>query len=335
MSIKHKNKEDLKDVVNQALEDQTIKHVKLNKIGPDKANIDKLTRPSKETHQEYWGKGLTYAAIILIIILVVSIIGFVAVHGLATFTQNHVNLWKFLTSADWNPGAGKNFVGAAPMIVTSFAVTLFSAIVATPFAIAIALFMTEYASKRGSKYLQFVVELLVGIPSVVYGFLGLTIVVPFIRNMFGGTGFGILAATLVLFVMVLPTITSLTVDALKAVPKHYRKASLALGATHWQTIHRVVLRVATPRILTAVIFGMARAFGEALAVQMVIGNAVLMPSNLISPSATLTSQLTSQMGNTVMGTLPNNALWSLALLLLIMALFFNFLVRLIGRKGEK
>ena len=135
--------------------------------------------------------------------------------------------------------------------------------------------------------------------------------------------------------MVLPTITSLTFDALKAVPKHFRQASAALGATHWQTIYKVVLRVATPRILTAIIFGMARAFGEALAVQMVIGNAVLMPYNLVSPSATLTSQLTSQMGNTVMGTLPNNALWSLALLLLIMSLVFNFLIRLVGKKGGK
>ncbi len=246
-----------------------------------------------------------------------------------------MNVFQFLTSSDWDPGEGKNHVGAAAMIVTSFSVTLLAALVATPFAIAVALFMTEYSSKKGARFLQSVIELLVGIPSVVYGFLGLTVIVPFIRNIFGGTGFGILSATLVLFVMVLPTITSLTVDSLKAVPSDYRKASLALGATKWQTIYKVILRVASPRIMTAVIFGMARAFGEALAVQMVIGNAVLMPANLVSPSATLTSQLTSQMGNTVMGTLPNNALWSLALLLLIMSLVFNFLVRLIGKRGQK
>ena len=328
-------KDKLKEVVNQAIAEQHVPHVKLKKIGPADVDIDKLTKPSKETHQEYWGKGLTYFAIGLIIVLVVSIIGFVGYHGLATFIGDHVNVFHFLTSTDWDPGDGKNHVGAAVMIVTSFAVTLLSALVATPFAIAIALYMTEYSSKKGANFLQSVTELLVGIPSVVYGFLGLTIIVPVIRNIFGGTGFGILAATLVLFVMVLPTITSLTVDALKAVPGHFRKASMALGATHWQTIYRVVLRVATPRILTAVIFGMARAFGEALAVQMVIGNSVLMPYNLVSPSATLTSQLTSQMGNTVMGTLPNNALWSLALLLLIMSLVFNFLVKLVGKKGQK
>ncbi len=328
-------KDQLKEVVDQAIADQKVPHVKLNKLGPNGVNVDKLTKPSKETRQEYWGKGLTYLAILLIIVLVVSIIGFVGIHGLATFFGDHVNIIHFLTSSDWDPGEGKNHVGAAAMTVTSFSVTLLAALVATPFAIAVAVFMTEYTSKKGANFLQSVIELLVGIPSVVYGFLGLTIVVPTIRKIFGGTGFGILSATLVLFVMVLPTITSLTVDALKAVPGHFRQASAALGATHWQTIYKVILKVATPRILTAVIFGMARAFGEALAVQMVIGNAVLMPSNLISPSATLTSQLTSQMGNTVMGTLPNNALWSLALLLLIMSLVFNILVRLVGKRGQK
>ena len=309
---------DLKKVVESALDKQKVPHVKLKKIGASKVDVASLTEPSKETRQEYWGKGLTYCAIILIIILVASIIGFIGFHGLETFTKDHVNVFQFLTSSDWDPGEGKSHVGAAAMIVTSFSVTLLAALVATPFAIAVALFMTEYSSKKGARFLQSVIELLVGIPSVVYGFLGLTIIVPFIRNIFGGTGFGILSATLVLFVMVLPTITSLTV-----------------GATKWQTIYKVILRVASPRIMTAVIFGMARAFGEALAVQMVIGNAVLMPANLVSPSATLTSQLTSQMGNTVMGTLPNNALWSLALLLLIMSLVFNFLVRLIGKRGQK
>ena len=329
------NNKDLKKVVESALDKQKVPHVKLKKIGASKVDVASLTEPSKETRQAYWGKGLTYCAIILIIILVASIIGFIGFHGLETFTKDHVNVFQFLTSSDWDPGEGKNHVGAAAMIETSFSVTLLAALVATPFAIAVALFMTEYSSKNGARFLQSVIELLVGIPSVVYGFLGLTVIVPFIRNIFGGTGFGILSATLVLFVMVLPTITSLTVDSLKAVPSDYRKASLALGATKWQTIYKVILRVASPRIMTAVIFGMARAFGEALAVQMVIGNAVLMPANLVSPSATLTSQLTSQMGNTVMGTLPNNALWSLALLLLIMSLVFNFLVRLIGKRGQK
>lgn len=219
------------------------------------------------------------------------------------------------------------------MILGSFTVTILSALVATPFAIGAAIFMTEISPKWGAKILQPVIELLVGIPSVVYGFIGLSVIVPAIRSIFGGSGFGILAGTFVLFVMILPTVTSMTTDALKSVPRHYREASLALGATRWQTIYKVVLRSAIPGILTAVVFGMARAFGEALAIQMVIGNAALMPQNLTTPAATLTSILTMGIGNTIMGTLENNVLWSLALLLLLMSLFFNIMIRLIGKKG--
>ncbi len=182
--------------------------------------------------------------------------------------------------------------------------------------------------------MQSVIELLVGIPSVVYGFIGLTVVVPFVRDHFGGSGYGILSGSFVLFVMVLPTITSMTVDSLRAVPKYYKSASLALGATEWQTIYRVLLRAALPGIMTAIVFGMARAFGEALAVQMVIGNATLLPESLLAPASTLTSVLTMGIGNTVMGTVSNNALWSLALVLLLMSLFFNIAVRFISRKGK-
>ncbi|QER67180.1 phosphate ABC transporter permease subunit PstC [Paucilactobacillus nenjiangensis] len=293
---------------------------------------DRLLKPSKATKQDQRGRMISYLSIGLIAILVISILYFIATRGLSMFFNDGIKVSDFLFKTDWNPG--KKLVGALPMIVTSFGVTLLAALIATPFAIAVALFMTEFAPKRGARFLQVVIELLVGIPSVIYGLIGLAVVVPAMRITYGGTGFGILAGAVVLFVMVLPTITSLTVDALKAVPSHYRQASLALGATRWQTIYKVILRAATPGILTAVVFGMARAFGEALAVQMVIGNAAMLPHNLVSPSATLTSQLTMGIGNTIMGTLPNNALWSLALLLLIMALVFNILVKLIARKGR-
>lgn len=297
-----------------------------------------LTHSSKATKQDRYGKAIAFFCTFLIGLLVVSILYLVASRGLATFFKDHVSVWDFLTKQNWNPSQvdknGSPLVGVLPMIVGSFSVTIFSAVLATPFAIAMALFMTEIEPRRGTKFLQPVIELLVGIPSVVYGFVGLTIVVPVVRTVFGGTGFGILSGTLVLFVMVLPTITSMYVDSLRAVPRFYREASLALGATRWQTIYKVVLRASIPGLLTAIIFGMARAFGEALAVQMVIGNASLLPHNLISPASTLTSVLTTGMGNTVMGTLPNNALWSLALILLLMSLCFNLIVRYIGKKGR-
>lgn len=284
------------------------------------------------------GHLISLACISLIVIVVLAIFIFVATRGLATFFDNKINLWAFLSGSTWSPAVkdahGVPQVGALPMIVGSFGVTFLSAVVATPFAVGAAIFMTEISPNLGKKILQPVIELLVGIPSVVYGFIGLSIIVPLIRNVFGGTGFGILAGTFVLFVMILPTVTSMTVDAFKAVPRHYREASLALGGTRWQTISKVVLRAAMPGILTGVVFGMARAFGEALAVQMVIGNAALLPKDLISPASTLTSVLTSGIGNTVMGSLDNNALWSLALLLLLMSLAFNLLIRWIGKKGE-
>ncbi|WP_373702331.1 phosphate ABC transporter permease subunit PstC [Weissella soli] len=296
-----------------------------------------LTKTSTATKKDRFGRVVSLSALTVIVIVVLSIFWFVASKGLATFFTNHVNLWDFLTGTKWAPGqtdaAGHPYTGAAPMIVGSFLVTLLSALIATPFAIGTAIFMVEISPKRGSKVLQPVIELLVGIPSVVYGFIGLTVIVPVMRTIFGGSGFGILAGALVLFVMILPTVTSMTVDTLRAVPRHYRESALALGATRWQMIYKVILRSATPGILTAIVFGMARAFGEALAVQMVVGNAALMPQSLTTPAATLTSVLTQGIGNTVMGSLDNNVLWSLALILLLMSLAFNLVIRAIGKKG--
>lgn len=303
-------------------------------MDPIKASLLKKSRAAKS---ETRGKLISLFCISLIVFIVLAIFYFVASKGLATFFKDKINLGRFLTQSNWNPSLkdshGRPELGALPMIMGSFGVTFLAALLATPFAIGAGIFMTEISPKRGEKLLQPVMELLVGIPSVVYGFIGLSVIVPAVRHLFGGSGFGILAGTCVLFVMILPTVTSMTVDALKSVPRHYREASLALGATRWQTTWKVVLKAATPGILTGVVFGMARAFGEALAVQMVIGNAALLPHNLITPASTLTSVLTMGIGNTVMGSLANNALWSLALLLLLMSLLFNLLVRLIGRKG--
>ena len=299
---------------------------------------EKLLTKSKRAKMEQIGKILSFICIALIVIVVFSIFYFVASKGVAAFYgPQHINVFSVLFGTDWNPSVigpdGQPLAGALPMITGSFLVTFLSAIVATPFAVGAAIFMTEISPKYGSKILQPAIELLVGIPSVVYGFLGLTIVVPFMRSIFGGTGFGILSGTMVLFVMILPTVTSMTVDSIKAVPRYYREASLGLGATRWQTIYKVILRAAIPGILTSIVFGMARAFGEALAIQMVIGNSAVMPTGLTSSAATLTSILTTGIGNTIMGTFENNVLWSLALILLLMSLVFNIVIRVIGKKG--
>lgn len=292
-----------------------------------------LTSPSKNSRLEKFGRGITFFCLVLIVFIVAMILVFVAQKGLSTFFVNKVNPLAFLFGGKWNPSSGS--FGALPMILGSFIVTILSAIIATPIAIGAAVFMTEISPKYGAKILQPAIELLTGIPSVVYGFIGLQVIVPFIRSIFGGTGFGILSGVCVLFVMILPTVTFMTVDSLKAVPRHYKEASLAMGATRWQTIWRVILNAARPGIFTAVIFGMARAFGEALAIQMVVGNSAVIPTSLTTPAATLTSVLTMGIGNTVMGTVQNNVLWSLALVLLLMSLGFNMLVKFITRERKR
>ncbi|HEL1757669.1 TPA: phosphate ABC transporter permease subunit PstC [Streptococcus suis] len=292
-----------------------------------------LPSPSKNSRLEKFGKVITFLCLSLIVFIVAMILIFVAQRGLSTFFVDGVSITDFLFGSKWEPSS--KIFGALPMISGSFIVTILSAVVATPIAIGAAVFMTEISPKRGAKILQPVIELLVGIPSVVYGFIGLQVVVPFVRSIFGGTGFGILSGVFVLFVMILPTVTFMTVDSLRAVPRHYREASLAMGATRWQTIWRVILNAAKPGIFTAVIFGMARAFGEALAIQMVVGNSAVIPTSLTTPAATLTSVLTMGIGNTVMGTVQNNVLWSLALVLLLMSLIFNMIMKFITREGKK
>lgn len=292
-----------------------------------------LTSPSKNSRLEKFGRGITFFCLVLIVFIVAMILVFVAQKGLSTFFVNKVNPLAFLFGGKWDPSSGS--FGALPMILGSFIVTILSAIIATPIAIGAAVFMTEISPKYGAKILQPAIELLTGIPSVVYGFIGLQVIVPFVRSIFGGTGFGILSGVCVLFVMILPTVTFMTIDSLKAVPRHYKEASLAMGATRWQTIWRVLLNAARPGIFTAVIFGMARAFGEALAIQMVVGNSAVIPTSLTTPAATLTSVLTMGIGNTVMGTVQNNVLWSLALVLLLMSLGFNMLVKFITRERKR
>ncbi|MDO5044734.1 MAG: phosphate ABC transporter permease subunit PstC [Coriobacteriia bacterium] len=288
---------------------------------------------------EWFGIILSGICVLIIIALVFALIFMVANQGLATFFVDGVNFIDFITGTVWNPtvkneATGLPITGAVPMIAGSFAVTFLSTLIATPLAIGAAVFVVEISPRIGKKYFQPAIELLVGIPSVVYGLIGLMVIVKFMRGAVGGTGYGILSGSIVLALMILPTITSLSIDALAAVPNSYRQGALALGSTRWQMISKVVLRAALPALMTSVILGMTRAFGEALAVQMVIGNAPVMPNSFFTPASTLTSVLTMGMGNSIFGTLENNVLWSLALLLMFMSLIFIAIIHLIGKVGS-
>ena len=214
--------------------------------------------------------------------------------------------------------------------------TIISTVIAVPIAIGAAIYVVEISPKFGQKYFQPLIELLVGIPSVVFGLIGFHVIVGAVRAIFNvELGLGILPGSIVLALMILPTITTLSIDALRAVPQSYREGSLALGYTRWQTIWHVVLKSATPSLMTAVILGMTRAFGETLAVRMVIGGVEAMPAGLIDSASTITTTLTTSMAVYATGSVQNDTLWTLGLLLMGMSLIFILIIHLIGAKGAK
>ncbi|MDD9147901.1 MULTISPECIES: phosphate ABC transporter permease subunit PstC [unclassified Sporolactobacillus] len=292
-----------------------------------------LIKRFTDRYSESRGKVIIFGSAIIVIVAVVAITLFLTLQGLRSFFVDHINFWTFITGTDWNPDQTKNpSFGAFAFIFGSMSVTLLSALIATPVAIGSAIFMAELAKKWGQKLLQPVIEILVGIPSVVYGFIGLTTIVPFMRVHFGGSGFNLLAGAIVVGIMILPTVTSIAADSIRAVPDSLREASYAIGATKWQTIWRVVIPAAGSSLITAIVLGMSRAFGEALAVQMVIGNATKFPHSIFDPTATLTTIITLSMGDTISGSRVNDALWSLGLILLIISYIFILILRLLSRR---
>jgi phosphate ABC transporter permease protein PstC len=205
-----------------------------------------------------------------------------------------VGLRDFLFSSTWDPQAGR--YGIYPMVVASVWVTLGAMVIGAPLGIAGAIFLSEFVPKRVMGVVKPTIELLAGIPSVVYGFIGVMVLAPLIRNHLGGPGLSVLAGSVILGVMVLPTIISISTDVIAAVPRSYREGSLALGATRWQTVHMVVLKAARPGILASVILGMGRAVGETMAVIMVAGNAVKLPHSVLDSVRTLTANIALEMG---------------------------------------
>ncbi|CAM4441895.1 phosphate ABC transporter permease subunit PstC [Paenibacillus macerans] len=285
--------------------------------------------------EEWTGKIFTSFCIVLLVVTIFSMVYFVSTRGLSTFFQDGISIGQIFGSTEWRPDGVPPVFGALPFILGSFSTSILAAVIAAPLSICAALFMVEIMPKFGKKFLLPVIELLAGIPSVVYGFVGLSVIVPFYRDIFPGQGLGIFAGATVLSIMILPTITSIATDAITALPPGLKEGSYALGATRWQTLWRTVLPTTLPSLLTGVVLGMARAFGEALAVQMVIGNAPHIPRSLFESTSTLTSVITLSMGNTAMGTTQNNVLWTLALILMLMTFVFVFIVRGLERRAKR
>lgn len=261
-----------------------------------------------------------------------ALIIYLAMMGLQTFFKDHVTPIHFLFNSDWTGDPNKP--GALAFIVGSVSITLFAICVGGPFGVAVGIFLSQLAPKRLSAFMKPAIEILVGIPSVVYGWLGLTLLAPFIRQHLGSlTGFGLLTAGIVLSIMILPTVISLAEDALRAVPHTLEEGSMALGATQWQTIWNVMLPSARSGLTVAIILGVARAIGEALAVQMVIGNSAILPKGLLAPTAALTTEIVTDMGSAQQGTVLYHSLFSMALLLLLIAMALILGVRFALRRN--
>ncbi|GAB6180879.1 phosphate ABC transporter permease subunit PstC [Desulfotomaculum defluvii] len=294
-------------------------------------------KEKNQKRKDQWGRRLTFLCALTVIILTLSIVIFISSKGLSTFLVNGVSLKDFLFSTEWAPDRtvadGGPRVGALTFIFGSVVISLLAVLISAPLSFITAIFMVEIAPGWGQRILQPTIELLSGIPSVVYGYIGLSVLVPFIREYFGGLGFSLMAGVMVLSVMVIPTIVSMSVDSLRALSPQLKEAAYALGSTRWQTIRLVLLPAAKTGLFTGVILGLARAFGEALAVQMVIGNTKQIPESILDQVTTLTSGITMDMGYTVVGSLWNNTLWSMAMILLLMSFFFILLIRRISKRG--
>lgn len=295
----------------------------------------------KSFRKELAGRGLVTICGIFLIALTVAIGVFLIYRGTGTFTRYGHSVAEFLFSSNWSPhdtaGEGGGGVGAAIYIVGSLVTCGLALLIAVPFSIAAAIFITEIAPEAGERIFQPAIEIFVGIPSVVYGWLGLTILVPFVRDVFHAKmgGYSVLAAGIVLSIMIFPTITTVAADTIRSVPDSYRMASYGLGTTRWQMIWHIVLPAAMSGMLTGVILGLTRAFGEALAVAMVIGKTRAFPAGLLSPANNLTAAIAADMGNSANGGEQNLALWSMGLLLFIISIICILLIHLIAARNRK
>ena len=280
---------------------------------------------------------VVFLAAASMVAIVAVLLGFILWRGLQLFLADGVSP-SVLLNPTWTPENDPASFGLLPFILGTIGVTAIGLVISTPLAVGLAIFLSEVAPPWARRLVQPALEVFVGIPSVVWGLMGLTVLVPFLRQQFGWIGFTVgfswLAGSLVLSMMVLPTITTITYDALRAIPLEQRTASLALGTTRWQTIRHILLPSALAGILTALVLGMARAAGEALAVQMVIGNRPTLPTALTQPVTTLTSQIALDMGDSVPGSALNDALWTMAAVLLLISMGSVVLIRLLNTRGR-
>jgi phosphate transport system permease protein len=251
---------------------------------------------------------------------------FIVAEGVPLISK--VGIFNFVFGTTWAPTQGS--FGIFPMIIGSLSVTLGAIILGVPIALCCAIFLAEFAPGIMRTVLRPAIQMLAGIPSVVYGFWGLVFVVPLIRNYLGGPGLSILAGSIILAIMILPTIVSIAEVSLLAVPPLYKEGALALGATQWQSIHGVLVPAAKSGIVAGIILGIGRAVGETMAVIMVLGNAVSIPHSILDPARTLTTNIGIEMGYASGD--HSKALFATGIVLLIIIMILNSAAQLIVRR---
>lgn len=248
-------------------------------------------------------------------------------------------LCELLFSSSWRPFKGE--FGFFPFIMGTFWVTGVAVGIAIPFCLLSAIYLSEYASKRLQEWVKPLIDILAGIPSVVYGVWGVLVVVPLIKDYIAplvgsfSTGYSVLAGGIVLAIMVFPIIIHVSLEVLSSLPHALREASLALGATKWQTVKHVVLRKAMPGIIAAIVLGLSRAFGETMAVLMVAGNVARVPSSVLDPAYPLPALIANNYGEMLSIPLYDAALLFACLLLLLVVLFFNALSQFILMRVQR
>lgn len=265
------------------------------------------------------------------ILTIIFITIFIFSAGLPLFEE--VSIIEFLFSDRWRPTDDDNpGFGILAFIVSSILVTVGALAIGVPIGLASAIHLAELAGDRFARFLKSIVEILAGIPSVVYGFFGTVLLAPLNRMLFGGTGFNILSAAVILAIMILPTIISLSEVSIKSVPKELKAASLALGASHWQTIIKVILPAASSGIIAAIVLGTGRAVGETMAVLMVAGNAPMMPEAVTSMVRTLTMSIAGDMGYAA--GIHRTALFTTSIVLFVFVMALNIIIKIMTRKGR-
>jgi len=256
------------------------------------------------------------------VIFVLLIFLFLLREGFSLFRG--VSVGDFLFGKSWYPISEPPRFGILPLILGSLLVTLGAAAISIPIGIAAALYIAEIAPGRFKEGLKAGIELLAAIPSVVIGFIGMITLGPWIKNLFHiPTGLTALTGSVTLAFMAMPTIVSSAEDAITAVPRQYREAAIAMGATKWQTTWRIVARAARPGMVAAVMLGIGRVIGETMAVMMVTGNAAMIPSSFLQPVRTLTATIAAEMGESVQGGAHYAALFAIGIVLFIITFLIN------------